>query len=425
MRRSHPSTPRLTRTCTALLTLLLAAVLAACGTPTAEEEPAADAAAEPTPGTGQEAGQETGQAAQAEGTTPAEGAAPGTGALAASCDGAAGVEEVVAQMEGLTGEERRSALLELAQAEAERGTLSFYTSTNLDESGPLVEAFTDATDLEVDLYRAGSEALLQRVLQEAQADYAGTDVIATNGTELQILSREGVLLPLETPVREEISEAARFDDWLGVYLNVFVAGWNTDAVSEPPTSWEQVLTGYPDTLAMELGDWDWFSTLVQEHFMGDLGMTEEEAVELVREAARNATPVDGHTTMVELMIAGEFDVVASAYQHRMEALVGEGAPIAWEPAVEPIIMRPNGIAIHCDADLPATSLLFTEFMLTDGQELLPGLDRTPANVNAGGGIPDQYELISVDLDNILEQQEKWEELYTEILREAGSPPVAG
>ncbi|MPZ88565.1 MAG: extracellular solute-binding protein [Nitriliruptorales bacterium] len=385
-----------------LIALLLAAVtvLAACA-----QEPPAD---------GADAGADTGTGDG--GAPPADGAGGG--------EGQAALEEVYAELDGLEGEERTNRLVELA--EAEEGALSFYTSTNLDESGPMVEGFTDLYDLDVDLYRASSGDLLQRVLQEADAGYAGADVLGTNGTEMQIFSREGLLLPLDTPVNEEIAEAARYDDWLGTYLNVFVAGWNTEQMSEDerPTSWEEVLTDYPGTLAMELGDWDWFSTVVQDHFMEDQGMSEEEAVELFREAARNATVVDGHTPMVELMIAGEFNVVASAYQHRMGSLAAEGAPIAWEPAVEPIVMRPNGIGVHRDTDRPAAALLFTEYMLTDAQEMLPDFERTPANTEYGA-ISEEYELISVDLDDVLDSREKWEGLYEEIVRLSGSGPVEG
>lgn len=407
-RGRKPRRHRTTRRLSSLIVLLIAMALAACAQP----PPTADRGGQDA------AGGDTGQAGEPGAGTATDGATDGSGQGHA-------LEEVYAELEGLEGEERRNRLVELAEAEAD-GTLTLYTSTNLDESGPMTEAFSDAYDLDVELYRASSGDLLQRILQESEANYAGADVIATNGTEMQIFSREGLLLPLQTPVSEEIAQAARYDDWLGTYLNVFVAGWNTNDLSEGerPTSWEQVLTGYPGTLAMELGDWDWFFTLVQDHFMEDLGMTEEEAVELFREAARNATVVDGHTTMVELMIAGEFDVVSSAYQHRMASLEAEGAPIAWEPAVEPIVMRPNGIGVHRDTDRPATALLFTEFMLTDAQEMLGDFERTPANTEYGG-ISEEYELISVDLDEVLDTREKWESLYEDIIRESGSGPVDG
>lgn len=296
----------------------------------------------------------------------------------------------------------------------------------MDESGPITDAFTDEYGVEVDLYRASSSSILQRLLQEADANYPGADVVATNGPEMMILDREGLLAPLETPVKDDIVEVARYPNWAGFYLNVFVAAWNTNLLSEDeyPESWREVLTDYPGDLAMELGDWDWFATLLQEHLTTEEGMSEEEAVELFKEAARNATVVDGHTTMAELMAAGEFSITSSAYQHRIPRLQGDGAPVAWEPPVEPIIVRPNGIGIHRDTNTPAAALLFTEYSMTDAQETLAEFERTPANPDYGG-VPEGYALVTVDLDDLLDTRDKWEGLYEEVVRESGQGVIEG
>jgi iron(III) transport system substrate-binding protein len=258
------------------------------------------------------------------------------------------------------------------------------------------------------------------VIQEADAGFAGADAILLNGPEMAALDDEGLLQPFESPLTEDIVPEAVFETWAGVYLNLFVAAWNTDRVDEgaAPTSWEDVLTGYDGSLAMELGDFDWFATLVQGYFMDQQGMSEEEAVDVFRQAADGARIVDGHTLMTELLAAGEYDVAASAYHHRVQRLAGEGAPITFEPAVEPIVIRPNGVGIYRDTDAPATALLFCEFMMSDAQELLVEFERTPANTTVEeGGIPEGYELLSADVDELNQQRDKWEELYAEVVAE--------
>lgn len=339
-------------------------------------------------------------------------------------DGGEALQEVYDALEGLEGEERRAKLETLAAEED--ATPTWYTSMNLDDSTPLTDAFAERYDIEVELYRASSGDLLQRLLQESQADYAGTDLVSANGPEMQVLAGENMLSPLETPVRDDIFPGAQFDTWLGIYLNVFVAAWNTESVGqeEIPSSWEEVLTDHPGKLAMELGDWDWFATLVQEHLMAEKGMTEDEAVDLFRQAARSSVVVDGHTTMAELMVAGEYDIVSSAYQHRILELKEDGAAVDWERPVEPIIVRPNGLAIHQDTDAPASSLLFLEFVLTDGQDIIADINRTPANTEYGG-LPDKYETLTVDFDKMVKQRDKWEELYDKIVHESGSDVVEG
>lgn len=328
------------------------------------------------------------------------------------------LEEIYAEVEGLEGEDRLKKLEELAAEEDSAPT--WYTSENLDDSEPLISAFEDEYGIEPEIYRASSSDVLLRVMQEADANYAGADVVSLNGPEMNILDREELLLPLEISTRDDIFEGAQFDTWLGIYLNVFTSAWNTDALdeSEYPSSWEDVLTGYPGDLAMEVGDWDWFATLVEQHFMAEEGMSEDEAVDLFREAASQAVFVDGHTTMAELMAAGEFDLVSSAYQHRISQLETEdGAPVAWEKPVEPVIVRPNGIGIHRDTDAPATSLLFIEYALSDGQQLIADQFRTPANTEYGG-VPERYETVTVDLEKLNDERDRWEKLYEEVVRES-------
>ena len=363
--------------------------------------------------------------AEDDGAQQAGGSEGGDGGSESAGDGDAGsgeglkrLEAVYAEVEGLEGDERREKLIELASEEG--CEVSFYTSTNVDESGPVVEAFSDDTDIDVSLYRAGSETIVQRVIQESDAGFAGADVIGNNGPEMTILDNEGLLLPLKTPVTEDIVDFAVFDNWAGFYLNVFVAAWNTDRVKgdQVPKTWQDVL-GYGEGLAMEAGDVDWFATLVK-YFVEEEGMSEEEAIDLFREGAKGSTVVDGHTLMAELLAAGEYDVTASSYQHRIPQLAKDGAPVAWEPAVQPAIVRPNGIGIHRDTDCPAGALLFTEYAMSDAQETLIEFDRSPANTTVEGSFPEDVETILVDVEALLEESDKWEGLYEEIIQGSGS-----
>lgn len=339
-----------------------------------------------------------------------------SGGAAAAGEGAGGdLEEVYAELEGLEGEERLARLEELAADED--ADLTWYTSMNLEDSKPVTDGFKqEYPDIEVEIYRASSSDVLQRVLQESSAGYQGADLVSANGPELQVLAGKDLLLPLETPTRKSIFPAAQFDTWLGIYLNVFAAGWNTNEVSESdaPKTWEDVLSNYGGDLAMELEDWDWFATLVTEYFMKKKGMTEPEAINLFREAAKDATVVDGHTTMAELMVAGQYKVVTSAYQHRLVQMETDGAPVGWEPPPEPLVIRPNGIGINRNTDAPATALLFIEYALNKGQETVVDVHRTPANTEYGG-LPTDLEAIPIDFDRMIKERDKWEKLYAQIV----------
>jgi iron(III) transport system substrate-binding protein len=342
-------------------------------------------------------------------------------ATAAQAAGAKRLQAVYDQVRGLAPAERRKKLIGMAEKEA--GNFTVYGSTNLDEAEPIMSAFEDLSGLDPELYRASSSDLLQRILQESQANFRkGADVVYTNGPELQVLDDKKLLLPLDTPFKQDVVQKTIVsDNWVPIYLNAFTASWNTKAVpsGKAPKSWEDVLSRFSGHLAMEVGDWDWFATLVTQYFMPK-GMSEDEAVAQFQKAASGARMVDGHTLMTELLAAGEFDAASSVYKHRVGQLKRDGAPVEWEPAVEPIVIRPNGIGIYAETDAPATSLLFVDFMLTDVQKMLVGFDRTPASTKVpGGGVPAKYKVLISDLRTLNDQRDKWEGLYEQIARKSG------
>jgi len=376
------------------------AMVAACSTPpTADEE-------QPVAGSGEE-GEEV------------ETVDPETAEEAADADSAqSALDEVTAELEGLDPDARRARLIELAMEEG--GEVSFYGSTNIDDIGPVIDAFEDDTGISISHYRAGASTVMNRILQEADAGFAGSDVVQINGPEMLVLSGEDLLLTLDTPIAEDIVEAGRFDDWLAPYVNAFIVGWNTNRVSpeEAPTTYEEAFSNFSGTLAMDVDDFDWFATLVDEYFVGELGMSEEEAVELFKEAASGASVIRGHSLGAELVVAGEYDVHVSLYHHHT-ARHADG-PMDWQPAIEPVVVRPNGVGIVSTTTRPASSLLLVEYMLTDGQQYLADVGRTPGSTAIEAGLPSDIRTIGVDLLKLEEEREKWEGLYEEVVRESGS-----
>jgi iron(III) transport system substrate-binding protein len=333
------------------------------------------------------------------------------------------IEKINAQLEGLEGNQRRAKLIELADKEG--GTVSAYGSTNIDEATPFIDAFEDETGIDVSYYRANSENVLARVIEESKAGFKGADVVFTNGPELTLLQRKGLLASYDSPATAEIPEQGVHPTWKWFYLNTFTPAWNTKEVSgaQAPKSWEDVLKNYKGKLALELSDVDWFATLVKEYFEPK-GISEDEAVKLFKDAAAGSTVVDGHTLMTELLAGGEFGIAASPYLHRIMQMKKQGASVEWEPAIEPLIVRPNGVAIHAAAQRPASALLFNEFLVTDAQSLLLEVDRQPASAAVeGGGLPTRYKNVVVDVETVIDEFDKWSGLYDEIVKQSGGKVV--
>lgn len=357
------------------------------------------------------------------GCSPTEGDDEG-GASKPKDTATAALRKLNTQLKGLEGAKRRERLVELAEKEG--GSVDAYGSTNLDEAGPIIEKFEDETGITVNYYRANSEDVLRRVIEESRASYKGADVVFTNGPELTILDRRGLLARFDTPASAEITKQGVHPTWKWFYINTFTPAWNTKEISaaQAPKTWEDVLTKYKGRLAMELSDVDWFATLVKEYFMADKGLSEEEAVQIFKRAASGAKVVDGHTLMTELLAGREFGIAASPYLHRIEFMKKDGAPLEWEPAIEPLIVRPNGVAIHSSAERPAAALLFSEFLLTDAQSQLIEFDRQPASeAVAGGGLPTRYENVVVDVETVIDELDKWSALYEDVVKQSGGDVI--
>jgi iron(III) transport system substrate-binding protein len=341
--------------------------------------------------------------------TAAPAADPSEGAEAETTEAQAVYEEIGA----LTGQERRDRLVSCAE---EEGELALYTSMTADVADVVVEAFEDTFDLDVSIYRAGSETVLQRILQEQAADFHGNDVVETNATELFALQNEGFLADYAGERREMVPEAGRFDGWTATRFNLFSPSWNTNKVSpeEAPTSWEDLADPKWDgRMAMELGDYDWYLTLY--NYWLEQGKSEEEVEQLFADMADGAKVVKGHTVMGELLSAGQYDLAASNYTYLTQNVVEKGAPVAYTPLVEPVIARPNGAGLMKTAQHPCAGMLFKDWILEEGQAVLAEEGLTPS-IAEGGGDLEGVEVIPVDVETLLESGQEWSDRYDALVQ---------
>lgn len=339
-------------------------------------------------------------------------AAPAEEESAVADSGPTAAEELYAEVGALTGQERRDRLVELA---AEEDGLNLYTSMTADVADAVTEAFSDEFDIDVSVYRAGSETVLQRILQEQDANFAGNDVVETNATELVALESEELLASYEGERRDLVPDAGKSDTWTATRFNIFAPSWNTDLIQGDmvPTSWEDLADPkYDDQLSMELGDYDWYLTLYG--YWLEQGKTEEEVDQLFADMVDGAKLVKGHTVQGELMSAGEFGVTASNYTYIVERAKQSGAPVDYVPLTEPVIARPNGGGLMKTAANPATAMLFFDWLLEEGQAVLLEESLTPAIVEGDDPLAD-VDLIPVDLETLIAEGDEWSARYDELL----------
>lgn len=365
----------------------------------------------------------------AEGTGGADVATEGGGATegdeATGGDAAAGCESsealaVIEEAEALEGAEREDFLVERAVEAG--GTISLYTEMSD------FELFADIFDerygeagLEMTVYRAGSDQIRQRILEEAAANFQGADLVEMEALELVILGNEGILAPSSSPWRDQVVEAGQFDDFTAVRFSYILPVWNSNEVTEAPQSLEDFASGKYDNVALEDSDVYWFAVLVQH--MEEEGMTREEAVDVFARMAANSDITHGHTTTAELIVAGQYGITPNGYLHRALGYGNEGAPVEWQPVNVPVVAEINGVSVLCSAANPAGALLVQDLLLDPegAQALFVETERTPSNIQRQeeqlGGV--EIDPIRGDVYDIVDNYEMWSELWDQTIRGQG------
>jgi iron(III) transport system substrate-binding protein len=82
--------------------------------------------------------------------------------------------------------------------------------------------------------------------------------------------------------------------------------------------------------------------------------------------------------------------------------------------IPPAVARVNGIGVSRQSPHPHAALLFYDFMLTDGQEILAKRDFFPTNVKIKP-LPEGLNPVFVDSAKLLDEGTKWDKLYKQIV----------
>src|SRR5438105_6904617 len=274
------------------------------------------------------------------------------------------------------GPERLEKLVAGAKKE---GELIMYTSAQADDIGVVAKAFEQKYGVKVNMWRAGSEKVLQRAVTEERGGRFAVDVIETNGPELEMLHRENLLQAVKSPHLAELIAAAMppHGEWVGTRLNVYAIAYNTRAVKkeELPKKFEDLADPrWKGRLGIEADDSEWLAGVLAQ-------LGEQRGMQIFRDIVqKNGISVrKGHTLLTQLVVSGEVPLSLTVYNYKAEQLKKEGAPIEWF-AIGRAIARPNGVAVTRRAPHPHAAVLFYDFELSEeGQRILAKRDFVPTN----------------------------------------------
>src|SRR2546423_2282512 len=249
------------------------------------------------------------------------------------------------------------------EAARKEGKVVWYTSLVLPSAERVAKLFETAyPDVKVEVHRTGSQRILQRVMQELQANIKNVDVVHTSDAGHYVLLKEKKLLAKYTPAGVEAFPAGFKDKdgyYYGLRATVNAITYNTKVVSaaEAPKTWKDLLDpkwkgkmvtahpGYSGVIAthvlalVHLYGWDYFQQLAQNRLM-----LVQSAVDPAGVVASGERPV--------AVNGGDY----TFYQTRKQ---GNPIEIVYPKEGVPLVVSPTAIA--AGAPHPNAAKLFTDF----------------------------------------------------------------
>lgn len=307
----------------------------------------------------------------------------------------------------------------IVAAAKKEGTLTLYTTIAEKDLPVLIKPFETKYGIKVNVWRAGTDKVLQRTLAEASARRRDVDVIHFGSPEMEALSREKVLQPVLSPAYRDLVKGSvpPHHEWAATLLSVWVQAYNTNLIKKAdlPRTYQDLLDPkWKGKLGIETKNQDWFASVVE--IMGG----KEKGVKFFSDlVARNGvSPRSGHTLLTNMVVSGEVPMALTVYNYMPEQAKKKGAPIDWF-ALEPAVARSNAVGVARYAPHPAAALLFHEYMLTDAQQLMTTIDYVPSNIKVTSPLKDVRILIT-DPIRSLDEVEKWSTLFDEtVIKRAG------
>jgi len=257
----------------------------------------------------------------------------------------------------------QSAHLEAAKKE---GKVVWYTSLALPSAEKVAKLFEAAyPGIKVEVHRTGSQRILQRVMQELQANIKNVDVVHTSDAGHFVLLKDKKLLAKYTPAGVDGFPAGFKDKdgyYYGLRATVNAIAYNTKALSaaEAPKTWKDLLDpkwkgklvtahpGYSGVISthvlalVHLHGWDYFKQLAQNKLM------------LVQSAVDPAGVVASGERLVAVN-GGDY----TFYQTKKK---GNPVEIVYPKEGVPLVVSPS--AITSFAPHPSAARLFTDFTFT-------------------------------------------------------------
>jgi iron(III) transport system substrate-binding protein len=258
------------------------------------------------------------------------------------------------------------ALQELIDAATEEGSLTLYGIIDEAALRSVGEAFTEKYGIQVNTLRLVSADLSQRYSSEATAGATVADAILLTHSPFftDALDNEWLapLADAEIPEFEEYPEEFVRNDGGAAVVSLVPTElvYNTDNVTEEPTSWEEyadpkykgkLLFAEPATSPANLTFWSLMIDEYGEDFLEDI-------------AANEPVWMNSAVNTTQGVAAGEGDLAHPGVRAIVQTLQASGAPVEAVP-LGPTTGPEIAVGISAESPSPNAAKLFAHFLLTE------------------------------------------------------------
>ena len=316
-------------------------------------------------------------------------------------------DRTVADIALLQGDNRLQTLIEGAKKEGELNVYLVYPGVAM-----VTDAFTKKYGIKVKNWRASSENVLQRIVSEARGGRFEVDITENNAPEMEALHREKLLQQVISPYHNDLMPQAipAHKEWVGTSIDMFVQAYNTEKIKkeELPKTYQALLDPkWKGLLGIEAGNLHWFAYVLQE-------LGQEKGVKLFKDivATNGMSARKGHSLLGQMVASGEVPLALTLYSWGPDQLKQKGAPVERFHISQPIAQF-RGLGLLKKAPHPHAAVLFYDFMLTDGQEILSKQHAIATSSKfdvAQKKVPMKFIDPTVFLDNY----EKWLQTFDEV-----------
>jgi iron(III) transport system substrate-binding protein len=301
----------------------------------------------------------------------------------------------------------------LIAAAKKEGSLTWYTSLAPTDSAQIIKRFEDQYGVKVTVWRSGDDNVLQRILTEANGKNYKADVAQIQTDNMEALSREKLLLPVNSTSFGDLVAGAvpKHHEWAMAQITVYVLAYNTNLVKKEdlPHSFRDLLDPkWKGKLGIEATDASWLQ-MIAAQYGGDAGIRMFRQLKEKNELSVRT----GHSLLANLVSAGEVPLALNVYQYKAIQLKRSGAPVDWF-MLEPTLAFTTAVGIFKHAAHPNAARLFYEFMLRDGQEVMAGIDDVPSNTKVASPLKGE-KITFIDPNISLDNRAKWEDQFNDVI----------